>query len=262
MVGPDAARIRLLIVDDHEVVRLGLRTLLSRIPGMQVVGEAGTAAAAIVEAARLDPDVVLLDVRLPDSSGVKVCRTIRMTSPRTRVIFLTSFADEDAVLATILAGGDGYLLKEISGEMLVRAIERVASGQSILDPAVTGRVLARVRSRATAASDNGAGEVLSPQEDRVLALVAEGRTNKEIGTALKLSEKTVRNYLSNIFQKLQVTRRAQAASVFVRRSTSAGPLGTYGPDLPGVEKRPALGSTDTSRRQESGLTLARSRTLP
>ena len=209
--------IRLLIVDDHKVVRLGLRTLLGRHDDIEVVGEAGTVAAAIEETARLQPIVVLMDVRLPDGNGFEACRRIRKAQPDTRVLFLTSFADEEIVLESIDAGGDGYLLKEIDDESLVRAIRSVAAGQSILDPAVTSRVLERVKNpEALAGKDRF--EMLSPQERRVLALVAEGKTNKEIGTALGLSDKTVKNYLSNILEKLQVTRRSQAAAFFVQHS--------------------------------------------
>jgi len=217
---PDPKSIRLLIVDDHKVVRLGLHTLLSRHNGIEVVGEAGTSEAAVEQTARLGPDVVLMDVRLPDGNGFEACRQIRRAQPDTRVLFLTSFADEEIVLESIDAGGDGYLLKEIDEENLVQAIRNVAAGRSILDPAVTRRVLERVKNADTHSgtpSMNRLGS-LSPQERRVLALVAEGQTNKEIGLALGLSDKTVKNYLSNIMEKLQVTRRSQAAAYFVQHS--------------------------------------------
>lgn len=215
MPRPDPKPVRLLLVDDHQVLRLGLRTLFKEADGFQVVGEAGTKAAAVTEAARLKPDVVLMDVRLPDGSGVEACRDIRAERPETRVLFLTSYADDDAVLATILAGADGFLLKEVGGEELLRAVKTVAGGRSILDPAVTQRVLARVRSAPPLPDERR--DKLSPQEERVLALVAEGKTNKEIAIALDLSEKTVGNYLSNVFQKLHVTRRAQAAVYYTQR---------------------------------------------
>src|SRR5581483_1467806 len=191
-------------------------TLFSEAGGFQVVGEADTMAKAETEAARLKPDVVLMDVRLPDGSGVEACRTIRAAEPATRVLFLTSFADDDVLLATILAGADGFLLKEVSGDHLLDAVKTVAGGRSILDPAVTQQVLARMKSLSVSAKEEK-GETLSPQEQRVLALVAEGMTNKEIASSLNLSEKTVGNYLVNIFQKLQVTRRAQAAVYFTQR---------------------------------------------
>ncbi len=209
--------IQLLLVDDHKVVRVGLRTLLGGIEHIQVVGEAETTASAIREAARLEPDVVLMDVRLPDGSGIEACREIRAARPETRVLFLTSFADDDAVMATIFAGADGYLLKEIDEDALIRAIETVAGGRSILDPAVTQRMLAKMKEHSVPPAKSKE-ESLSPQEQKVLALVAEGQTNKEIAAALGLSDKTVRNYLSNIFQKLQVSRRSQAAAHYARRA--------------------------------------------
>ena len=218
---PDEKPIRLLLVDDHEVVRLGLRTLFEEAGGFQVVDEAGTLSAAIAEAGRLTPDVVLMDVKLPDGSGVEACRAIRAAQPATRVLFLTSYADDDAVLATILAGADGFLLKDVSGDDLLRALRKVAGGQSILDGAVTQRVLARVKTLSNSEAEKKE-DALSPQEQKVLALVAEGKTNKEIANALALSEKTVGNYLSNIFQKLQVTRRAQAAVYYTKRFPQTG----------------------------------------
>ncbi|MEP6959803.1 MAG: response regulator transcription factor [Nitrospirota bacterium] len=210
--------IRLLLVDDHEVLRLGLRTLFTEAGAFQVVGEAGTMAAAVAEASRLKPQVVLMDVRLPDGSGIDACRTIRADHEDTKVLFLTSFADDDAVLATILAGAQGFLLKEVSSEQLIQAVKTVASGQSILDSAVTQRVLAKVRSVSTPAPHEKR-DPLSPQEERVLALVAEGKTNKEIAVSLNLSDKTVGHYLENIFQKLQITRRTQAAVYFTQQQS-------------------------------------------
>lgn len=216
----DTKPIRLLLVDDHQVLRIGLRTLFTEAGGFQVIGEAATMAGAVTEALKLRPQVVLMDVRLPDGSGIEACRTIRTARPDTRVLFLTSFADDDAVLATILAGADGFLLKEVSSEQLINAVKAVSSGQSILDPAVTQRVLAKVKSLSVPAPQEKR-EPLSPQEERVLALVAEGKTNKEIAVALNLSEKTVGHYLENIFQKLQVTRRAQAAVYFTQQHSKS-----------------------------------------
>ena len=210
--------IRLLLVDDHEVLRIGLRTLFSEAGGFQVVGEAGAMSSAVTEALRLKPDVVLLDVRLPDGSGVDACRAIRAARPETRVLFLTSFADDDVVLATILAGAHGFLLKEVRRDQLIGAVKTVAGGQSILDPAVTQRVMARMKIL-TAQMAEDKSDPLSPQEQKVLALVAEGLTNKEIAVSLHLSEKTVGHYLENIFQKLQVTRRSQAAVLYARRQS-------------------------------------------
>ena len=206
-------KVRLLLVDDHEVVRLGLRTLFEKYDRIQVVGEAGTAKDGVFEAKRLRPDVVLMDLRLPDESGITACREILSATPDIRVLFLTSYSDEDAVRATVLAGAAGYLLKEIGGQALVDAIAAVAEGQSILDPRITQSVLKQL----TGAQLNAQREEeLSPQERRVLAHVVEGKTNKQIAAALGLSDKTVKNYLSNAFQKLQVTRRSHAAVLFSR----------------------------------------------
>lgn len=210
--------IRLLIVDDHEVVRVGLKTVLSHQPGLTVVGESATMATAVQDALRLKPTVILMDVRLPDGSGVDACRDILASSPNTRVIFLTSYADDDSVLAAVLAGAHGYVLKEIDSAALIRAIHSVAEGQSILDPTVTERALRWLRGLGNGPQVPGI-EQLSAQEERVLALVAEGKTNKEIATALGLSDKTVKNYLANVFQKLRITRRAQAAAFFVKRQS-------------------------------------------
>jgi len=214
----DTQPIRLLVVDDHKIVRVGLLTLFGWTNRIQVVGEAGSVAGAIEEAARLEPDVVLMDVRLSDGSGVEACREIRAARPETRVLFLTSFEDDEAVLATMFADADGYLLKEIEEENLIRAIETVAAGQSILDPSIKLRMLAFFES----------GEInrhngLSSQEQRVLALVAQGKTNKAIAVILELSEKTVRNHLSNIYQKLHVTSRSHAAAIYARRFPSKEP---------------------------------------
>ncbi len=209
--------VRLLIVDDHEVVRVGLRTLLGRFQSIEVVGEASTAAAAIAETKRLSPDVVLLDIRLPDGNGFDACRQIQEMATDTRVLILTSFADDDVVFQSIAAGADGYLLKEIDGEGLVKAIEKVAAGQSILDPAITRRVMSRVKNGVEPIGKTKL-DPLSPQERKVLALVAEGKTNKEIGIDLGLSDKTIKNYLSNILDKLQLSRRSQAAAFFVQHS--------------------------------------------
>jgi two-component system, NarL family, response regulator DevR len=211
-----ARPIRLLLVDDHEVVRVGLKTVLSQQGGVSVVGEAGTMAAAVEDAIRLKPDVILMDVRLPDGTGVDACREILALSPDTRIIFLTSYADDDSVLAAVVAGAHGYVLKEIDSAALIRAIHLVAEGGSILDPTVTERALRWLRSLGAAPQLPGI-EQLSVQEERVLALVAEGKTNKEIAGALGLSDKTVKNYLANVFQKLRITRRAQAAAFFVKR---------------------------------------------
>ncbi|HEU5091846.1 MAG TPA: response regulator transcription factor [Nitrospira sp.] len=216
MLTTKAQAIRVLLVDDHEVVRVGLRTVLGQTQGVTVVGEASTMADAIQQAQRLKPDVILMDVRLPDGSGVDACREILGTLPGTRVIFLTSYADDDSVLAAVLAGAHGYILKEIDSSALLEAILSVAKGQSILDSSVTERALRWLRGLHDLPATPGTDQ-LSSQEERVVALVAEGKTNKEIAVALGLSDKTVKNYLANVFQKLRITRRAQAAAFFVKR---------------------------------------------
>lgn len=209
-------RIRVMLVDDHEIIRVGLRTLLGQFPQVEVLGEAGSVQAALAEAERLSPDVVLLDIRLPDGSGLDVCRRLQSSRPDVRVLMLTSFDDEKLVAEAIAAGADGYLLQEIDGNRLVEAIEQVASGQSILDPALTQRVINRLKGEQATAGEGGPGGVLSAQEKRVLALVAEGKTNKEIAAALGLSDKTVKNYVSHVLEKLQMSRRSQAAAFYAR----------------------------------------------
>jgi two-component system response regulator DevR len=206
-------KISLVLVDDSEVVRAGLRTLLGIERAFQVVGEAATVATAIETASRLRPQVVLLDIRLPDGTGFDACREILRRSPETRVLILTSVVDDAMVDDAIRSGAHGYLLKEIDGRGLVNAIRDVAAGKSILDPAVTARVMKMVRS---GGSPRDALATLSPQERRVLALIAEGCTNKEVGVKLGLSEKTVKNYLSTVFEKLHVSRRAEAAVIYAQ----------------------------------------------
>ena len=208
----DVARpLRVLVVDDHEVVREGLVALLDRRPGFTVVAQAGTAAEAIAEAHRHEPDLVVMDIRLPDGSGIEVCREIRADMPTTRVVMLTSYPDEEAVLSAIVAGASGYLLKQIRARDLVSALETVGRGESLLDPAVTERVLERVR-RMAAGEAHDELAALTAQERKILLLVAEGKTNKEIAAEVFLSDKTVKNYVSSILSKLDLERRAQAAA--------------------------------------------------
>ncbi len=214
-------RIRLVLVDDSEVVRMGLRALLGTEPGLQLVGEAGSVAQAVENCLRLKPDVVLLDIRLPDGTGFDACRQILQRLPDTRVLVLTSVVDDTLVDEAIRAGAHGYLLKEIDRRALLQAILEVAAGKSILDPAVTSRVMQLVKDGSGATQSVLA--ILSPQERRVLALIADGRTNKEVGSDLGLAEKTVKNYLSNVFEKLHVSRRSQAAALFVRESRPGSP---------------------------------------
>jgi DNA-binding NarL/FixJ family response regulator len=209
------APIRVMLVDDHEVVREGLRTLISRHKELIVAAEASTMAEAIEAAARAKPDVIVMDVRLPDGSGVEACRAIRETHPETKVIMLTSYADDEALFASIIAGAAGYLLKQTRGQAVVDAITAVAQGRSLLDPEVTGKVLERVRRGRE--DEDPAFASLTDQERKVLAHLAEGRTNRDIATALFLSEKTVKNYVSRILDKLGLARRAEAAAYMAKR---------------------------------------------
>jgi DNA-binding NarL/FixJ family response regulator len=214
--------IRLLIVDDHEVTRLGLRTLLQSCPWFEIAGETDSVATTLEAAVRLQPDLILLDVRLSDGSGIEVCHQLQRLDLETKVLVLTSFADDNLVFEAIAAGADGYLLKEIHGDRLIQAIQDVVAGRSILDPAVTRRVMTRVRGPDPLAVPNKL-DLLSTQERKVVALVAEGKTNKEIGREMGLSDKTVKNYLANAMEKLNLTRRSQAAALFVTQTRRSGP---------------------------------------
>lgn len=202
---------RVMLVDDHEVVRQGLRALLERREHLTVVAEAGSVAEAIVEAARSQPDVIVMDVRLPDGTGIEACREIRAEYPAIRVLMLTSYADDEAVYAAIVAGAAGYLLKQTRGRELVSAIDAVARGESLLDPLVTSKVLNRMREMAAGGHKDKLSE-LTEQERRILSLIAEGKTNRMIAAEVFLSEKTVKNYVSTILGKLGMERRAQAAA--------------------------------------------------
>jgi two-component system response regulator DevR len=206
--------IALLIVDDHQMVRVGLRQLLSLDPEIRVVGEAATVHEAVAAAERIEPDVILMDLRLPDGTGVDACRQIIAAHPRIRVLFLTSHSDREAIMSTVFAGASGYLVKDIRHAALIQAIKDAAAGRPVLDSKLTARMREEMAKLASGPAPKGMD--LSLQEQRVLALVVQGRTNKEIGAALGLSDKTVKNYLSNAFQKLHVTRRAQAAAVFAK----------------------------------------------
>jgi DNA-binding NarL/FixJ family response regulator len=213
--------VRVMLVDDHEVVRNGLRAMLEAGGEMRVVAEAGTVADAIAQAERTQPRVVVMDVRLADGSGIEATREIRARRPETQVLMLTSFADDDALFASIMAGASGYVLKQIRGGDLERAIRSVAQGQSLLDPAVTAAVLERLRTGKHMLRDEKLAR-LSAQEERILAMVADGHTNREIGVRLKLAEKTVKNYVSTILSKLEVGRRAEAAVYMARHTSTPG----------------------------------------
>lgn len=208
--------LRLLVVDDHEVVRQGLVALLDRREGFEVVAQAGSVTESIALADRYQPDLVIMDVRLPDGSGIEACREIRAAHPGTRVVMLTSYPDEEAVLSAIIAGASGYLLKQIRGRDLVSALEAVGRGESLLDPAVTEKVLERVRRVASGSARDELAELTS-QERKILLLVAEGKTNKEIARDVFLSDKTVKNYVSSILSKLNLQRRTQAAAFVAKR---------------------------------------------
>ena len=212
--------LRIIIVDDHEVVRLGLRALLEKQPGFTVVDEAGNAKEAVQKALQHRPEVVVMDIRLPGGSGIDACREIVTAAPEVKVIMLTSFAEDDMLFEAIAAGASGYVLKQIGGDDLVRAIEAVGRGDSLLDPTLTQRVFARVR-EAQRKDEQSAFSQLTEQEMRVLGLVAEGKTNREIAQQLFLGEGTVRNYVSSILSKLALTNRAEAAAYAVQHNIRA-----------------------------------------
>lgn len=211
--------VRILIADDHEVVRIGLAALLDRQAGFKVVGEADSGTEAVRMARALRPDVVVMDIRMPNGSGTDACRTITSELPGIPVVMLTSYADEEALFESIAAGASGYVLKRIGSEELVGAVRAVARGQSMLDPAVTASVLERLR-RSAHAEESGAFSELTEQERRVLAHLAQGESNREIAAAMELAEKTVRNYVSNILSKLSLASRAQAAAFAIRNRLS------------------------------------------
>lgn len=212
-----AARQRIMIVDDHEVVRLGLRSLLDRHPDFEVVAEAGSGREALEKAEAYQPDVVVLDIRLPGMSGVEVCQQITAQHSNIKVIMLTSYAEDEMLFAAIRAGAAGYVLKQIGGDDLVRAIEAVGRGEALLDPSLTQRVFEEVR-KAQREEEASAFAELTSQEMQVLQLVSEGKTNREIAEALYLGEGTVRNYVSNILGKLGVANRAEAAAYAVQHN--------------------------------------------
>lgn len=206
--------LRILLVDDHEVVRLGLSTLLEDVPDTSIVGEAGSGEEALRACQRLAPDLVLLDIRLPDQSGLDVCRQISQSWPQTRVVILTSFVDDELVADAILAGATGYVLKQVGNQELLRAIEAVRQGKALLDPQVTQRVLQRMR-RTEHLLDASAFRDLSRREMEVLLLVSQGKSNQAIADALAVSEKTVRNHVSSLLEKLDLSNRVELATYAV-----------------------------------------------
>jgi two-component system, NarL family, response regulator DevR len=206
---------RILLVDDHEVVREGLRALLEAQDDLEVVAEAGTVEEAIARARTFEPDVVVLDVRLPDGSGVEACREIRSRQPNIAVLMLTSFSDDQALFDSIMAGAAGYVLKQVRGSELIASIRKVGAGESILDPAVTARVLDRIRNPKQDEDPRLAR--LTPTEVRIVEMIADGMTNREIAERIHLAEKTVKNYVSAILSKLEVSRRAEAAAYLADR---------------------------------------------
>ncbi|MGZ8602039.1 MAG: response regulator transcription factor [Actinomycetota bacterium] len=215
------APLRVMLVDDHEIVRDGIKAMLDAEDDVVVTAQAGTVREAIDEAHRTRPDVVVMDVRLADGSGIEATREIRAEHPDTRVLMLTSFADDEALFASIMAGASGYVLKQVRSGDLLRAIRAVGAGDSLLDPSVTNAVLDRLRKGKHLMKDEKLAR-LSPQEERILTLVADGRTNREIGDELNLAEKTVKNYVSSILSKLEVARRAEAAAYLARHTTTPG----------------------------------------
>lgn len=216
-----ALPLRVMIVDDHEVVRNGIKALLEHENGISVAAEAGGVREAIERAEWARPDVVVMDVQLADGSGIEATREIRAKLPKTQVLMLTTFADDEALFASIMAGAAGYVLKQIKGGDLVRAIRAVGQGESLLDPAVTRGVLDRLRKGKHLLRDERLSR-LSAQEERILAAIAEGKTNRQIGDDLHLAEKTVKNYVSSILSKLEVARRAEAAAYLARHTNTPG----------------------------------------
>ena len=223
-MSPRSAPLRVMLVDDHEIVRDGIRAMLETQDDIIIATEAGSVRDAIDEAARTRPDVIVMDVRLTDGSGIEATREIRAARPATKVLMLTSFADDEALFASIMAGASGYVLKQVKSNDLLHAIRAVGAGDSLLDPSVTTAVLDRLRKGKQLMGDEKLAR-LSPQEERILQQIADGKTNKEIGDDLSLAEKTVKNYVSSILSKLDVARRAEAAAYLARHTTTPGSVG-------------------------------------
>ena len=220
--------VRVFLLDDHEVVRAGLRSLLETDEGLEVVGEAATAAEALARIPPTRPDVCILDVRLPDGTGIEVCREIRSRMPQTFCLMLTSYADDEAMFAAIMAGAAGYVLKQVGGHDLLADVRKVAAGGSLLDPGLTARIIERMRN---GPDEDGRMASLTPQERRILDLIAEGRTNRQIGDEIFLAEKTVKNYVSNLLTKLGMQRRTEAA-VYAARLAERKAAGSDGDPAP------------------------------
>ena len=220
-MSPKTPPLRVMLVDDHEIVRGGIRAMLDAQDDIVVTTEAGSVREAVDEAARTRPDVIVMDVRLSDGSGIEATREIRANRPETKVLMLTSFADDEALFSSIMAGASGYVLKQVKSGDLLRAIRAVGAGDSLLDPSVTNAVLDRLRKGKHLMKDEKLAR-LSPQEERILQLIAEGWTNRQIGDELHLAEKTVKNYVSSILSKLEVARRAEAAAYLARHTTTPG----------------------------------------
>jgi DNA-binding NarL/FixJ family response regulator len=208
--------LRVLLVDDHEIVRRGLRAVLTE-PGIEVVGDAGTVAEGVALAQRLQPAVVVMDLRLPDGSGIEACREIRAGVPDAKVLILTSYADDDALFSAVMAGASGYVLKDLDPARLKEAVRSVGAGGSLLDPSLAATLLGRLRKGAGQHPADDSFSLLTPQEDRIVDMIADGMTNREIGEHLHLSEKTVKNYVSQVYSKLNVERRSQAAAMATER---------------------------------------------
>jgi two-component system, NarL family, response regulator DevR len=223
-MSPASPPLRVMLVDDHEIVRDGIRAMLESQDDIVVASEAGTVRDAIDEAARTRPDVIVMDVRLSDGSGIEATREIRAARPATKVLMLTSFADDEALFASIMAGASGYVLKQVKSGDLLHAIRAVGAGDSLLDPSMTTAVLDRLRKGKHLMADEKLAR-LSPQEERILQQIADGKTNKEIGDDLNLAEKTVKNYVSSILSKLEVARRAEAAAYLARHTTTPCSVG-------------------------------------
>ena len=221
----EAVAVRIFLLDDHEVVRTGIRALLEAHDDLEVVGEAGTAADALVRIPLAKPDVAILDVRLPDGNGVEVCRDLRADHPEIACLMLTSYADDEALLASVMAGAAGYVLKQVGGRDLVADVRKVAAGGTLLDPKLTERVLERIR---RGPQEDVRLAALTPQERRILDCIAEGKTNRQIGEELFLAEKTVKNYVSNLLAKLGMQRRTEAAVFATKLAERRSPYSSGG----------------------------------